>query len=133
MRVLKTRPKLQRDWQLRMHRTAFHANLVQVKKPTDLTVEILKSIRDEVKKTNGRLDALRGEIDTLRTDTNSRFEELGRRIVESETRTATALTDLAGTVREMTSILKNQADLRPRVEKCELEIAELNRRVPKAS
>jgi hypothetical protein len=60
-------------------------------------------------------------------------EDLGRRMVESELRTATALTDLAGTVREMTGVLRAQSDLRPRVERCELDIVELRKRLPQAS
>lgn len=55
---------------------------------------------------------------------------LGQRIAESELRTATAIADLAGTVREMTTVLKAQHDLRPRVERCEQEIADLKRRLP---
>jgi hypothetical protein len=61
-------------------------------------------------------------IDTLR-------EELSRRIVESEIRTATAITELAGSVREMTGVLRTSADLRPRVEKCEEDVAELRQLV----
>jgi predicted nucleic acid-binding Zn-ribbon protein len=101
-----------------------------------LTIEILRSIRDEVKQTNARLDQTNVRLDqtNARLDqTNTRLEsmqeELSRRIVESETRTATAITDLAGTVREMTAVLRQQADLRPRVEKCESDIRELRRRV----
>jgi hypothetical protein len=82
---------------------------------TEVTIQILKSIRDEVKQTNARLDTLRNE--------------LSQRIVESELRTATAITELAGTVREMTSVLRQQSDLRPRVEKCEEQIRELKSRV----
>jgi len=89
-----------------------------MKKPRELTV-ILKGIRTE--------------LVALREHTDAGFEALGHRIVESETRTATALTDLAGTVREMTSVLKAQADLRPRVEKCEQEIADIKRQLPRAS
>ena len=90
-----------------------------MKEPRNITVEILKDIRSE-------LSALRHESDV-------RFGELGQRLVDSELRTATALTDLAGTVREMTSVLRAQADLRPRVESCERHIAELERRLPAAS
>ncbi len=72
------------------------------------------------------VDATNDRLDTLR-------EELSRRIVESEVRTATALTDLAGTVREMTAHLKGQHDLKPRVERCEQDIAELKARLPHAS
>jgi septal ring factor EnvC (AmiA/AmiB activator) len=79
-------------------------------KPVDLTVQVLKEIRDEVKKTNARLDQTNARLD----QTNARLdqtneevhamkEELSRRIVESELRTATAITELAGTVRDLTS------------------------------
>jgi len=98
--------------------------------PTDITVEILKDIRQELRKTredvSDRIDALREEvsdhIDTLR-------EELSGRIVDSEIRTSTAIADLAGTVVDMTQVLRASHDLRPRVERCELEIAELRRQV----
>ena len=66
---------------------------------TSVTIEILKGIRDEVKQTNIRVDGLRDEMRGLR-------EELSRRIVESEVRTSTAIGDLAGTVHEMTSVLR---------------------------
>ena len=87
-----------------------------MKKPTDLTVAILKEIRGEARKTNARLD-----------QTNARLSSLEKRLVESELRTATALTDLAGTVRDMTAVFRAQADLRPRVEKCERDIESLKR------
>ncbi len=64
--------------------------------PTDITVEILKDIRQEVRKTR---------------------EDLSDRI------------DLAGTVVDMTRVLRASHDLRPRAERCELEIAELRRQV----
>jgi chromosome segregation ATPase len=88
----------------------------------DLTLEVLKQIRDEVRRTNVRIENLTEHVEDLR-------DELGRRIVESETRTATALTDLAGTVRQLTDLLRSQADLRPRVERCEQEIAALKQQI----
>jgi hypothetical protein len=108
--------------------------------PTDITTEILIGIRDEIRSTNARLDQtnarlddMRGELrDEIRT-TNSRLDEmraeLSKRIVDSEIRTATAISDLAGTVREMTGVLRTQAELRPRVEKCERDIDDLRRRM----
>lgn len=109
----------------------------------DLTVEILKQIRDEVKhvrdevkQTNVRLDAtrdeLRGEIRALRVETTEHLDTLSTRVVESEIRTATALTDLAGSVREVTTLLREQHDLRPRVERCESEIAAIKQKLPAA-
>jgi predicted nucleic acid-binding Zn-ribbon protein len=104
--------------------------------PTDLTIEILKSIRDEVKglrvdvqQTNSRLDQTNARLESGLTDLR---DELSRRIVESELRTSTAITDLAGTVREMTSFLRNTNDLRPRLERCESDIADLKSRLPDA-
>ena len=43
-----------------------------------------------------------------------------------------ALTALAGTVRDLTSMLRAQADLRPRVERCERDIEGILRRNPNA-
>jgi hypothetical protein len=95
--------------------------------PTDITVSILKDIRDEVRtgldQVRGEVHELRVEVRELRADTNLRIdtlrEELSRRIVESEICTATAITELSGTVREMTQVLRASHDLRPRLERCE--------------
>ena len=90
--------------------------------PTDVTIEILKDIRDEVRQTRTDLSS---RIDA----TNERIDGLSRRVVESEVRTATAIADLAGAVSEMTGVLRASHDLRPRVERCEQDIAELKKRV----
>jgi methyl-accepting chemotaxis protein len=87
----------------------------------DLTVRILTDIRDGVRETNARLDQTRDEL-------SSRIDALTQRVVESEIRTATALTDVASTVREVATLLREQGDLRPRVERCERQIAALERR-----
>jgi predicted nucleic acid-binding Zn-ribbon protein len=104
--------------------------------PHDITVDILKSIRDEVRQTNSRLDQTNSRLDqtnsrlkSMHGDLSARIEamheELSTRIVESEVRTATAITELAGSVREMTGVLKASVELRPRVERCEQDIAEI--------
>jgi len=110
---------------------------------TDITIEILKGIRQDLRDLGGRIDGTNARIDGTNTriegtnaridSTNTRIEEmrdeLSRRIVESEIRTSTAIADLAGTVREMTSMLRASNELRPRVERCENDIAEIKRRV----
>ena len=110
---------------------------------SDLAIEILKGIRDEIRGTNARLDDVNARLDKTNTRldmtnerldmTNDRVEaglsDLSRRIVESEIRTSTAIADLAGTVREMTSVRRAQHDLRPRVERCERDIQALKRKV----
>ncbi len=90
--------------------------------PTDLTIEVLNGIRQDVRELGVRIDGTNERLDTMR-------EELSRRIVESEIRTSTAIADLAGTVREMTGVLRQANELRPRVERCEQDIAEIKRRV----
>jgi predicted nucleic acid-binding Zn-ribbon protein len=104
--------------------------------PMNLTVRVLKQIRDEVRRTNDRLDATNERLDATneRLDaTNERLEQmhagLSQRIVESEVRTATAISELAVSVRDMTSVLRAQNDLRPRVDRCERDIAELKGRL----
>ena len=102
--------------------------------PTDITIEILKGIREEL---HDGLRGVRDEVQGVRTEvreTNERVdtmrEELSRRIVESEIRTSTAITGLAGTVHELTDVLRATHDLRPRVECCERDISDLKRRLP---
>lgn len=95
----------------------------------DLTIAILEDIRTEAKATNARLDETNARLEALDVRVNGRIDELSKRIVESEIRTSTAIADLAGTVREMTSVLRAANDLRPRIERCERDIAELQRRV----
>ncbi len=91
--------------------------------PTDVTLEILKDIRTEIRQT-------RQDLSVRLDQSNERLDELSRRIVESEIRTSTAITELAGTVHEMTGVLRTSHDLRPRVERCESEIVDLKRRLP---
>jgi chromosome segregation ATPase len=101
---------------------------------SDITIEILKDIRGEIRElrgdTNARLDETNRRLDESNRrmdDTNDRLDTIAQRVVESEMRTATAIADLAGTVREMTQVLRASHDLRPRVERCEQDIAEIKR------
>jgi chromosome segregation ATPase len=97
--------------------------------PTDLTIEILKGIRDEIRQTNQRLDQTNEHLDQTNERLDQRFDLLSRRLVESETRTATALVDLAGAVREVKQLLSDRLDLRDRVDRCESEISRLKEHV----
>jgi len=100
--------------------------------PTDVTIEILKVIRDDVKRirdeakqTNARLDQTNARLDQTNARIDSMHDGLSRRIVESEVRTATAITDLSLTMREMTDVLRAQHDVRPRLDRCEHDITAL--------
>jgi len=97
--------------------------------PTDITIEILKGIRDEVKQTNTRLDSMRGELSGRIDSLHDEVKETNARIVASEVRTATAIADLAYATREMTDVLRAQHDLRPRLDRCEHDITALKQHV----
>jgi hypothetical protein len=108
--------------------------------PSELAIEILRDIRDQTEKTNARLDETNRRLDEASRRLDQRLhepggrvdamrDELSRRIVETEIKTTTALAELAGTVREMTGVLRAQHDLRPRVEKCERDILEVRLRL----
>jgi chromosome segregation ATPase len=101
--------------------------------PENLTVVILreirgdlKDLRNEVARTNERLDQTNGRLD----QTNERLDLLSRRVVESEIRMSTAITELAGNVHQLTDYLRSQSELRPRVERCEIEIDAIKKRLP---
>lgn len=105
-------------------------------KPINLTTEILKGIRDEgrktnerIEQTNERIEQTNSNLESLSDHVDQMRDELSRRIVESEIRTSTAITDLAGNVRELVSILKQTNDLRPRVEQCEDDIKSIKRQL----
>jgi hypothetical protein len=83
--------------------------------PTDVTIEILKGIRDEVRGTNERLDAMNGDLSGRIDATNERLERVERRQVESEVRITTELVALGGTLREMRDAFLEDRELRAQV------------------
>ena len=85
--------------------------------PTDLTIEILKDIRDEARLT-------RGEVH----QTNERLERLERRHTESEIRLATEVVGVAGAVRELRDLLRDDLALRARVDDHERRLLAVERR-----
>ena len=101
---------------------------------TDLTIQILTDIRDEIRSTNNRIDQtnveLRSTREELRTELRTGLERVEKRVVESEIRLATGITEMSGTLRDVRDMLAGQLDLRDRVERCEADIADLKRRVP---
>ena len=100
----------------------------------DITVQILTDIRDEIRATRTDLhDEIRNglrETNERIDQTNVRLERLEQRVVASEIRIATALTDVAGTVREVRDRLDDRWELSARVERCERDIEDLKRRNP---
>jgi chromosome segregation ATPase len=109
--------------------------------PTDLTIEILRSIRDEVRGVREEVHAVRGELhatrDELREEvhavrvemreevhalreelgqTNTRLDRLERRQSEAEVRVATQLVAVVGAVNEVRDVLREELGLRRRVD-----------------
>jgi len=103
---------------------------------TDLTIEILKGIRDGVRDTNTRLDALRDEVhdtnarlDVLRGDTNARLDRLERRQTEAEIRLSTELVAVVGAVHEVRDLLAEDRSLRSQVSDHERRLIAVEDRV----
>jgi len=96
--------------------------------PTDLTIEILKDIRDEVRKTNERVDTTNERLDELRTDLVDRIERVERRQTETEVRLATELVAVGGAVREVRDLLREDRGLRDRVDDHERRLSAVERR-----
>jgi uncharacterized protein YPO0396 len=103
--------------------------------PTDLTIEILKGIREETRKTseetrktNERLDVTNHRLDELRTDMIDRIERVERRQTETEVRLATELVAVGSAVREVRDLLREDRVLRDRVDDHERRIIAVERR-----
>ena len=106
---------------------------------TDLTIEILKGIREETRRTNEQLDELRtevraglgdvrGELGELRAEMRSELGELRDRQTATEIRLATELVGVAGAVREVRDLLREDRALRGRVDDHERRISAMEGR-----
>ncbi len=91
--------------------------------PNDVTVEILKNIRDEIRTTRGelsaRVDDLRDSLSARIDDTNNRLASLERRQVEAEVRLATEVTQGARVLHDLRDDLRADRALRHRVDDLE--------------
>jgi hypothetical protein len=82
-------------WLLPLHGRRSIVSLPPVE-PSDVTVQILGEIRDEIRSTSSRLDQTNSRLEEVRA-------ELVRRLVETEIRLATAITSFQGTLGELKS------------------------------
>lgn len=97
-----------------------------------LTLAVLKDIRDEVRKTNERLDVTNGRLDATngRLDvTNERLDRIEQGQTEAEVRLATELLAVSSAVHEVGDLLRNNLDVRSKVEEHAARIAALERKV----
>ncbi len=111
--------------------------------PTDLTIEILKGIRDEVRMTreelSARIDGVReglsDRIDSVRDTLSVRIDRLGESQLHMETHVATELIAVASAVglvtnelREMRADARRDRGLRARVDEHERRLGELEKK-----
>ncbi len=108
--------------------------------PTDITIEILKSIRDEIKDVRSEMrDGLadvRSEIQEthaglqgVRTEIKETRERLEKRQTETEMRLATELVGVAAAVLQVRDLLQEDRTVRTRVEDHERRIAAIEKKV----
>lgn len=86
--------------------------------PTDLTIEILKSIRDEIRTSNERLERLEG-----------RFESLERRQAETEVRLATEIVAVANAIHTVKDLLASRLEVYDQVQKLETRVTAIEARL----
>jgi chromosome segregation ATPase len=109
--------------------------------PADLTVQILREIRDGVNligarvdqtnarldQTNARLGQTNARLDQTIDDVNGRFDRLERRMTETEIRIATEIVAVASAVREVRDELREDRRLRAQVDDHERRIGSLEK------
>ncbi|MBI5542485.1 MAG: hypothetical protein HY901_01240 [Deltaproteobacteria bacterium] len=85
----------------------------------NMTIEVLKQIRDELRKTNERLDTNVGEVRKTneRLDTaNERLDRLERRQNESEMRLATELVAVTTAIHQLRDTIVSQLEVKKTVD-----------------
>jgi hypothetical protein len=104
--------------------------------PTDLTIVILREIREEIVQTrveivqtrtelSARIDETNARLGGRVDETNTRLDRLERRQANSEIRIATELVAVAEAVREVRDELRQDRVLRTRVDDHERRITTL--------
>ena len=94
----------------------------------DLTMRVLVEIRDDIRAMKDEVRSTNVRVEHLESKLETGLRDMSDRIVESEIRTATAIVDMHGTLRDVATSLKRSDGLRERVDWCEREIELLKRR-----
>ena len=83
------------------------------------TLELLKQIRDDGRRSGERIDEINARLAEMNARINatnlqleSLQDDLGARVIESGLRTATAISELSGSVRDVIAVFKADRDLR---------------------
>jgi len=94
--------------------------------PKDITIEILKSIRDEL---HEGLAGVRHDLLEGLAGVTGRMDRVERRQTEAELRIASELVAISGVVREMRDAYREERALSHRVDDHERRLSEMERRV----
>ncbi len=94
--------------------------------PTDITIEILKSIRDEL---HEGLVGVRGDLHEGLAGITGRMDRVERRQTEADLRVATELVAIASAVREMRDAYREERALSHRVDDHERRLSDVEKRV----
>lgn len=84
--------------------------------PTDVTIEVLREIRDQAAQTNKRLEELNEGVDRLH-----------RRQVATEVRLSTELIEVSQAVERVVDLLRDRLDLRDQVADHETRLTTIER------
>jgi hypothetical protein len=105
-------------------------------KPKDITVEILKQIRDEARKTNERLDKTNERLDKtnerldhVETSLGARLDRMERRQTESDLRLSSELVAVVQAVDKVRDLLADRLDLSKKVDDHEKRLAVIEGRL----
>lgn len=97
--------------------------------PTDLTIEILKSIRDEIRTSNERLERLERTTNDRFERLEGRFESLERRQTETEVRLATEIVAVANAIHTVKDLLASRLEVYDQVQKLETRVTAIEARL----
>lgn len=96
--------------------------------PNDVTLEVLKSIRDEVRLTRTdlvqRIDHTNARLDA----TNARLDEANTRLTQTEVRLATEIVAVASAAFEVRDLLRDHRGDRARIDRLEQRVDVLEKR-----
>jgi hypothetical protein len=106
---------------------------------SDMTIEVLKSIRDEVRGVRGGLDSLRSDVNTglaelradlndLHSDVNGKMDALERRQTVEAMRLSSEVVAVAGAVGALTDELRRHRPARNRLDDLEHRVEALEKR-----
>jgi uncharacterized protein YukE len=99
--------------------------------PTDLTIEILKDIRAEMRSTRQELSATREELSATREELSERIDGTNKRLdvfAEGQLRLRTEVIEIISAVQQLTSVLREDRQLRRQVDDHERRLGSLEHR-----